>query len=259
METLAIQREASVARVTLNRPDAHNAMSDQMVGELLEFYRSIRDDRGVRVVVLGAAGKTFCAGGDIKDMQAYAGMSMEEKTAHMRVFDAMLTAVNQNPQVTITRVQGAAMGGGFGLVCCSDMVIASAVATFGLPETRLGLSPAMISPYVIARLGLPRARRLMLTGGRLDAEQALAWGLADEVAPADALDARVNAAVNAVLECAPQALAETKALLFFVQDRSLDETLPYRAELISRLRESEEGQEGMLAFIQKRKPQWAQS
>jgi isohexenylglutaconyl-CoA hydratase len=255
-ETLDIQIKGTVARVTLNRPDAHNAMSDQMVIELLSFFESIRENRYIRVVVLAAAGETFCSGGDIKDMQT--AVSEEDRMVAMSRFDQMLRAVNEAPQVTIARIQGAAMGGGFGLVCVSDVAIASETAKFGLPEVRLGVAPALISPYVIARLGMSRARQLMLTGVRFDAVKALDYGLVHEVQPPDELDARVETVVQEVLLCSPEALAATKELIFYVSERSLDASLQYRAELISRLRGSEEGQEGMMAFIQKRKPRWAE-
>lgn len=256
-ETLLIERQDSVVHLTLNRPEAHNAMSNQMVGEILDYFRSIREDRSIRVVVIGAAGKTFCAGGDIKDMQASASMSLQEKVATMSVFDEMLRAVNEAPQVTICRVQGSAMGGGFGLVCVSDIAIAGENAKFGLPEVRLGVVPALISPYVIQRLGLTRARQLMVTGVRFDAQTALGYGMIHEAVSDDDLLLTTQRYVEEVLECSPNALAETKKLIFHVTTRSLEESLPYRAELISSIRDTTEAQEGMIAFIQKRKPSWA--
>lgn len=254
-ETLDIQIKGAVARVTLNRPEVHNAMSDQMVLELLQFFESIRDDRKVRAVVLAAAGETFCSGGDIKDLQATA--SSEERFRAMSKFDQMLRTVNEAPQVTIARIQGAAMGGGLGLVCVADVAIASDKAKFSLPEVRLGVAPALISPYVIARIGESRARHLMLTGMKFDAAKAWQYGLIHEVCATKVLDERVEAVVHDVLQCSPNALAETKELIFYVSERSMDASLQYRAELISRLRASEEGQEGMMAFIQKRKPRWS--
>jgi len=189
-------------------------------------------------------------------LQAAASMTMAEKVARIGVFDQMLTAINTAPQVTIARIQGAAMGGGFGLVCVSDIAIAGESARFALPETRLGLAPALIAPYVLARLGLTRTRQIMLTGERFESAEALSYGLIHHACADDQLDDQVQHFVNQVLECAPNALAETKKLLFYMMERSLEDSLPYRAELISRLRESEEGQAGMLAFIQKQKPPW---
>ncbi len=255
-ETLDIQVTGSVATVTLNRPDAANAMSHQMVEELIAYFTSIRENRAIRCVVIAAAGKTFCAGGDLKDMQADLGMTPDERTAVLARFDAMLQLVSSAPQVTIARVQGATVGGGVGLVSVSDIAIASDSASFSLTEVKLGLSPALISPYVIARIGISQARRLMLTGARINADEALACGFVHEVCSSDMLDTRVREVVGQVLACSPHALAETKALIQYVSARPPAESLAYRADLISRLRASADGQEGMLAFIQKRKPAW---
>lgn len=255
-ETIDVHVNGSVATVTLNRPDAANAMSYQMVEELIAYFESIRENRAIRCVVIAAAGKTFCAGGDLKDMQADLGMTPDERAGLLARFDTMLQGVNDAPQVTVARVQGAALGGGVGLVCVSDIAIASTAASFSLTEVKLGLSPALISPYVITRIGISQARRLMLTGARIDADEALTCGLVHEVALPEMLDARVNETVAQVLACSPQALAETKALIRYVSARPPAESLAYRADLISRLRASPDGQEGMLAFIEKRKPAW---
>lgn len=257
-ETILTTQQGSVGILTLNRPEAHNAMSNHMVEEIISYFEGIRTDRSVRAVIIRAEGKTFCAGGDIKDLQDSASMSMDEKIAVMSRFDLMLQTVNTAPQVTVAQVQGGAFGGGFGLVCVSDIAIASTNAKFGLPEVRMGISPALISPYVIDRVGLTIARRLMLTGARFDAETARNYGILHEVCEPDELSAQVAKAVNEVLQCSPNALAETKALIHHVTARTLEQSLPYRAELISQIRDSEEGQEGMLAFIQKRQANWVE-
>lgn len=258
-QTLDIHVTGSLATVTLNRPDAANAMSNHMVEELITYFESIRENRDIRCVVIAAAGKTFCAGGDIKDMQADLAMTQEERAAVMARFDHMLRLINEAPQVTVASVQGAALGGGVGLVSVSDIAIASDLASFGLTEVRLGLSPALISPYVIARIGMTQARALMLTGARIDADSALACGLVHEICLPEMLEMRVRHTVNQVLACSPHALAETKALLHYVSARPPAESLDYRAALISRLRASPDGQEGMIAFIQKRKPAWQET
>lgn len=256
-ETLEVQTDGAVMTVTINRPEVHNAMNDLMASEFITIFEAMRDDRSIRAVVIRAAGETYSAGGDLGDMKRHAEMSHDERVANMMRFDMMLRAVNEAPQVTVAQVQGSALGGGFGLVCCADVAIASEKARFGLPEVRLGLSPALISPYVIARIGLTRARALMLTGGHMNASEALAAGVVHEVCEPDQLETQVQAVVQHILQCAPHALAETKKLIFHVMSHSLDESLPYRAELITRLRYGEEGQEGMQAFMEKRKPSWA--
>lgn len=227
-----------------------------MIDDLLAFFSSIQADRTTRAVVIGANGKTFCAGGDLKDMQKAAMLEPAEQQARLKRFDEMLQTINQAPQVTIARIQGAALGGGFGLACVSDIAIAAESASFGLPEVRIGMVPALISPYVIARIGLTRTRQLALTGERFGAAAALAYGLVHEVCPDDALDLRVDAILEAVLQGAPDAIAATKALLFHVA-ASPEDTVAYRSDLLQQRRESAEGQEGVRAFIEKRKPAWA--
>jgi isohexenylglutaconyl-CoA hydratase len=251
-ETLAISRDGPVVTVTLNRPEARNAMSHHMVAEMLHFFQGIRDNRSIRVVVMRAAGKTFCAGGVIRDLST-PRTAQEEHDALARL-DTMLRAVNRAPQVVIERVHGAVMGGGIGLVCVSDIAIASTSARFALPEVRLGLVPSLISPFVVQRLGLTQARRWMLTGTTFDGATAQAVGLVHEVCDEAALDERVAAITQDVLHCSPNALAECKKLLFEVLETH--ETLDYRIELLNRLRRSEEGQEGMRAFLEKRPARW---
>ena len=257
-ETLEITQTGSVAFVNLNRPAARNAMNRQMVQELLDYFRAIRDDRSVRVVVLGANGPVFCAGGDIKEMQA--GFTEDEATqvGHVQVFDEMLTAVSTAPQVTIAKIHGSVLGGGVGLVCVTDIAVAAADASLGLPEVRLGLVPAVISPYVVARVGLATARRLMLTGARLSGTEAAAAGLVTTAVQPDKLDGAVLDFTNAVLQASPQALAACKDLLFTVNEKPPAETAVTRVQTLHRLRTSAEGQEGMLAFIQKRPPDWVE-
>lgn len=256
-ETLKIDVKKPFVSITLNRPEVKNAMNQQMVTDLLDAFTTLRDDRSIRAVVLSGAGNTFCAGGDLKEMQ---GEIMTRGTAESRmaVLDELLTAVNRAPQVVIAKVEGAALGGGFGLVCVADIVIASATASFGLPEVRLGIVPALISPYVIARIGLNHARRLMLTGARFNGHDALVYGLANITVNPTELDNYVDSLLADIRECSPEALAACKALIFEVIDKHPSETTHYRANLLDELRASESGQEGMMAFIQKRKPNWVE-
>lgn len=256
-ETILLDSAPPFAHITLNRPEAKNAMSMKMVAELLAAFEALRERHDVRAVVLSGAGSTFCAGGDIKEMAAV--MQGDAPTYPKTLLDTMLRAVNQAPQVVIARLSGAAMGGGFGLMCVSDIAVADTSATFGLPEVRLGLVPALISPFVIARVGLTTARRLMLTGTRFGAEQALAYGLVHEICTPEALDARVQGVLDDLRQCSPNAIRECKKLLFEVMGKDLDATADTRADLLQTLRMSEEGIEGMMAFVQKRPARWTQS
>lgn len=255
-ETITCEIAGPVATVTLNRPEARNAMSHEMVEELLRCFTMLGGEAhvGVRAVVLRAAGSVFCAGGDVRDLGNT--LAQDDAGAIARV-DTLLRAVNEAPQVVIARVQGAAMGGGLGLVCVSDVAVAAESATFALPEVRLGVAPALISPYVIARIGFTRARQLMLTGVRFGARDALTYGLIHEVAPDDQLDARVEATIGDVLRCAPGALRECKRLIFAVA-ASLDPqaSLADRADTLNRLRASEEARQGLMAFLQKQSAPW---
>lgn len=252
-ETIALQVKGPVARVRLNRPEVRNAMSFAMIEELLACFTALRDDpayREVRAVVLCAAGKTFCAGGDLRDMTRPA---KEQQTALANV-DALLRVINQAPQVVIARVQGAALGGGLGLVSVSDIAVAGYSASFGLPETQLGLAPAMIAPYVLARLGLTRTRELMLTSSRFDYLAANRWGLVQRYCADIELDACVRVVLREVLRAAPEALRACKELLFTVAVGG--DTLDYRVALLERLRTGAEAQQGAQAFLQKQPPPW---
>jgi isohexenylglutaconyl-CoA hydratase len=256
-ETLAVTLEAPVMWITLNRPEVKNAMNSQMVLEITAVFEALRDDRSIRVVVLSGAGGTFCAGGDIKEMAASFQAGELDATRSVAALDVMLRTVNEAPQVVVAQVEGAAMGGGFGLVCVSDIAIASTEARMGLPEVRLGLVPALISPYVIQRIGLTRARELMLTGRRFSGELARDYGVVHEVCLPEDVETRVNAVLAEIRQCGPNALAACKQLIFAVSGKELDATAEFRAHLLSELRRSDEGMEGMMAFAQKRPPQWA--
>lgn len=257
-DTLTVQSFSSFAFITLNRPDVKNAMNAQMVRDLIAAFEALRDRRDVRAVVLSGAEGTFCAGGDIKELAAAFQSGHPEALGDASALDHLLRLVNEAPQVIITKVQGAAMGGGFGLVCVSDIAIASSDARLGLPEVRLGLVPALISPYVIQRLGLTRARELMLTGRRFGAQEAEACGLVHEFCDVTEIDGRINELLEQLRQCSPNALAACKQLIFAVTDQPPEDTLEYRARLLADLRRSDDGMEGMMAFVQKRKPRWAE-
>lgn len=254
LETLLVtlDRANMIAHVTLNRPEAKNAMNFKMVEELYTVFTALKGQRAFRAILLSGAGGTFCAGGDIKEMREKSVPS-ENKEANL---DAMLRACNTADQVVIAKIEGVALGGGFGLVCVSDIAIASTTAQFGLPEVRLGVSPAFISPFVLMRIGLTRARELMLSGRRFNGQLAQTYGLVHETVTPEALDNAVQWTLDEIRHCAPNALAKTKALIFEVLDKPLDETVSYRANLLNTLRAGEEAQEGLLAFMQKRPAKW---
>ncbi|WP_085629854.1 MULTISPECIES: enoyl-CoA hydratase/isomerase family protein [unclassified Pseudomonas] len=256
--TLLLEPHNGVLHITLNRPDSRNAMSLQMVAELRAALAAVRDDRSVRAIVLSGAGGHFCAGGDIKDManaRAQGGQAYRDLN---RAFGALLQEAQHVPQVLITVLQGAVLGGGFGLACVSDIAMADHQAQFGLPETSLGLLPAQIAPFVVQRIGLTETRRLALTAARFDGHQARRMGLVHFVEQdPQALAERLDEVLEHVLCCAPEANAMTKKLLLASAGQPGAELLDEAAQWFSEAVTGAEGTEGTLAFLQKRKPKWA--
>lgn len=261
--TLALKLDGPVLHLTLNRPDARNAMSAEMVGELIAVFEAIRNDRAVRAVVLSGAGGSFCAGGDIKDFAAAhaappgPGEPDPVRTRNRR-FGELLALINGAPQAVVAVVEGAAMGGGFGLACVTDVTIVKADARFAMTETSLGLPPAQIAPYVVARLGITAARRLGVGGARLSGVEAHAIGLAHRVA-ADDIDMQrvLHEELTRILACAPAAIATTKALMLAAVDQAPELLADAAADAFVTALRGPEGQEGTRAFIEKRKPIWA--
>jgi isohexenylglutaconyl-CoA hydratase len=257
-ETILYEPAPPFAYITLNRPQKSNAMNFQMMDDLLACFADLQARRDVRAVVLTGAGGSFCSGGDLGDMlRIMATDDPDEQDRLVARLEDVLLGAGALPQVLIARVEGAALGGGLGLVCVSDIAIAATSAQFGMPEVRVGLAPALIAPHVIQRIGLTRARILMLTGARIDGVSAHEQGLIHEVCPPEILDECVTAVLNELRQCSPNALAAIKTLIREVTGKPLNETRAFRARMLNQLRLSEEGQEGMLAFQQKRAPRWA--
>ncbi len=262
-EHLKLQRDGWTLHLTLNRPYVRNAMSFAMVEEIMTVFDAIRDRHDVRAVVIRGAGANFCSGGDIKDMaaarQAEPGPDGKDPLAHTnRLFGAMLTEVNQAPQAVIALIEGAAMGGGFGLACVSDVAIAHADAVFKLPETSLGVPPAQIAPFIVERIGLTQARRLAVTGGKIGADEAMRLGIIHEVASDTMiLDERLEAVLDQIRRCAPAAIGTTKGLMLAAKQTPLTELLDRGAHEFAAALRGPEGIEGTVAFMQRRRPSWA--
>jgi methylglutaconyl-CoA hydratase len=248
-----------VARVTLNRPELHNAFNAELIGDLRATFRRLAEEPAdsLRVVVLAGAGQSFCAGADVNWMRASLGLSKEDNEQDAMVLAEMLDAIDRCPVPVIARVQGACLGGGMGLCAVSDIVIAEAGARFGFTETRLGILPAVISPFVIAKIGETHARALFPGGRRFDATRALRIGLVHEVLEGtDALDAAVDAAVKDILAAGPTAARAAKAIVREVRGLPHESTRWHTARKIATQRTSSEGQEGLKAFLEKREPAW---
>ena len=256
LKTVKLSREGGVARVVLNRPEVHNAFNLTMIEELIALYRALAQEDGVRVVVLTGEGKSFCAGADLNWMREIVTYSYEENLKESSRIADVMEAINVCPKATIARVQGATLGGGSGLAAACDLVIASEAAFFSLSEVRIGLVPACISPYIIARVGPARARECFVTGERIPGARAAAIGLASEVVAPAELDAKVEERVQQILLNGPTAIARAKELVERVPGMPFPEAKRYTVEVIAKLRISDEGQEGMDAFLNRRKPKW---
>ena len=253
---IEVVREGSVARLWLNRAEQHNALSPELGAEMAEQLHALAHEDAVRVVVLGGHGPSFCAGADIAVMKASTNMTFEENLAEAERLARMFAALSDFPKPIVGRIHGNVFGGGVGLVCGCDIAVASDDSRFGLTEVRLGILPAVISPYVLRRLGDSAAREIMLTGERFDAEVALRLGLVHHVVPAAGLDAKVDERVQELLKGAPAAQRRIKTLLELWADSPWEE---YRAALprtLAEIRSGEEARDGLSAFFEKRKPRW---
>ena len=254
--------EEGVARLTLNRPEVHNAFDDSLIAELnahLDELHALANAGDVRVVVLGSEGKSFSAGADLNWMKRMVDYGLEDNLADSRKLSALMFGLDTLPCPTVCRVQGAAFGGAVGLAACCDLVVASDKAKFCLSEVKIGLSPAVISPYVQRALGERQMRRYALTAEVMDAPTAMALGLVHQVVEHDALDSAVDAMLDTLLGGSPQAQRATKALLASVaQAPGSDATREHTCQVISKLRVSQEGQEGLASFFEKRRPAWTQ-
>ncbi|PLW81014.1 gamma-carboxygeranoyl-CoA hydratase [Kineobactrum sediminis] len=246
-----------ITTVTLNNPDKHNAFDDTIIAELRRVFDALAERDDVRVVVLASNGKNFSAGADLDYMKRMAGYDYGHNLRDAEGLAGMLKALFELPQPTIARVQGAAFGGAVGLVSCCDMAVATRGASFSLSEVKIGLIPATISPYVIRAIGERAARRYFLTGERFDAHRALQMELITEIADEEALDSEVNALVDALLANGPKAVRAAKDLIRDVAGQELNGSLiEDTCARIAHIRVSHEGQEGLAAFLEKRKPNW---
>jgi methylglutaconyl-CoA hydratase len=248
--------EGPVATVTLRRPESHNALNATLIEEVASCFEELAEDASVRAVVLTGEGPSFCAGADVGYMRETAGLSYEENLEDARRLAAMFLAVDDLPKPVVAMVRGAAIGGGVGLVAAADVAVAAEGAHFAFSEVRLGLAPATIAPFVVRKIGYSQARALFLTGERFDARRAREIGLVHEVVPEAELDAAVEGTVVRLLQGGPAAQAAVKEALRQVEATEPMEALGIMTQLIAELRVGEEGQDGLLAFLEKRVPFW---
>jgi methylglutaconyl-CoA hydratase len=251
-----ISKDGAVATITLNRPDVHNAFDADMIAALHGAFTSLANDDATRVVVLTGTGKSFCAGADMRWMQSSLDWTREQNRADAEALAAMFDAAWTMPKPLLARVNGSAIGGGAGLVACCDLAVSADTARFGFGEVKIGLVPAVITQFVLPKIGFSQARALFVSGEQFTAERAFEIGLVHAVAPADSLDETVEILVRRLLGSGPEAVASAKRMLDAMWEMDRDAARRYAVETIAAVRVSNEGQEGLRAFLEKRRPRW---
>jgi methylglutaconyl-CoA hydratase len=255
-ETITYHRKTKLGEIIFSRPEIHNAFNSKMIEELYDVFERIQRDRSIRVVVLTGEGKSFCAGADLNWMRAVQDYGYEKNFSESMQLAEVFHMIYTCPKPVIGRINGAAIGGGTGFVAVCDIAIASTEAVFSFSEVKIGVVPACISPYVVKRVGEGRAREFFLTGERLSAERAYETGLVNRVVPPEHLDEEVEAMVKQLISSGPEAIKKCKELLASISDMDMQTAKVHTAKFIANLRKSDEGQEGMDAFLNKRKPNW---
>jgi len=255
-ETIKIQKEGLVAKVIFCRPEVHNAFNDTLIYEMTDLFKSVREDKDLRVIVLTGEGKSFCAGADLNWMRRVKDYSYEKNLEESLALADLFYLIYTMPLPVIGRINGAAIGGGTGFVSVCDIAVAAESARFSFSEVKIGLVPACIGPYVIKKIGEGKAREYFISGERLTAADAYRIGLVNRYYPDDRLDEELDKLVGTILSSGPNAIKMAKELISNVPLMTPDKFKPYTAEMIAKLRKSDEGQEGMDAFLNKRKPNW---
>lgn len=255
--TVHVTHAGPIATVTLDRPDVHNAFDAPTIGALRAAFETLSRDSAVRLIILSGAGESFCAGGDMAWMLQSTEWSRELNVADAEALDAMFHAIWNCPKTVIGRINGAAIGGGAGLVACCDLALAADSARFGFGEVKIGLAPAIIAQYVVPKIGLSQARALFVSGERFSAERAFDIGLVHGVTPLEELDATVNEIARRCLSSAPEAVTTVKHVIDEVWYSERDAARRFVVEMLVRVRAGEEAREGIVAFKARRRPPWA--
>jgi methylglutaconyl-CoA hydratase len=256
-QTIEFEKQADLAVLWLNRPDIHNAFNEVMIQELIECIEAINEMNDIRVVILRGRGKSFCAGADLNWMRGVAKYSFEQNFSESLNLSKCFYTIYTCKKPTIAIVHGAAIGGANGLLASCDFAYADETTTFSLSEVKIGVVPACISPYVIKRVGEYGARELMLTGRRIKGKEAEQFRLVNKSLPADELDSYVMSVIDLLRTSGPKAMTQCKTLIYNICNlETIDQARESTARMIAEIRASEEGQEGMAAFLEKRKPNW---
>ncbi|MDO8519092.1 MAG: enoyl-CoA hydratase-related protein [Deltaproteobacteria bacterium] len=256
MKTLLVDLKERVLTITLNRPEVRNAFNDELIAELTHIFKKDAPDVSVKAVVLKGAGAAFSAGGDLKWMAKSASYTRKQNRADAAKLSTLLQAINRLPKPVIGSVHGAALGGGMGLTAVCDVVVAAEKTLFGFTEVKVGLVPAVISPFVLQKIGPSHARAFFLTGERFEAQRAYEIGLIHRIVPAEQLEPATDGIVKMILEGSPKALKKSKVLLEFLTSNNKKNKYNYTSNLLAEMRASPEGKEGIKAFLEKRKANW---
>ena len=256
MSSVLSERDGAILRITLNRPEVRNAFDEEVIRAITAAATTAADDRSLRAVVLAGKGKAFCAGADIGWMAKAIAYTRQENLSDAEDLARMLERLDTLPVPVIGRIQGSALGGGVGLAAICDIVVAAEDAVFALTEVKLGILPAVVAPYVMRKIGVSAARELFLTGMRFDAARARTLGLVHEIVPSDDLDAAVARRIVEVLAASPAGIARAKSLIREIAGAHPDDVIGVTTNAIASQRVSDEGQEGLRAFLEKRKPSW---
>jgi len=258
MDVLEIEKRGPAAWLWLNRPELRNALNAEIQDSLVKAFKDLEAEQRIRVLVLAGRGAAFCAGGDLSRMEQASKMTIAKSKAEASRFAALLYRMHTYPKPLVARVHGPAFAGGMGLVAACDLVVASEEAEFCLPEVRIGLVPAMISPYIVRAMGEQQARRYVLTGERLSAREAHRIGFVHECVAAAELDARVEKFAAQLAHAGPQALARSRKLLARVAKAPVSPALAtHTAGVLAQARAGDEAREGIRSFLEKRKPRWS--
>jgi len=254
--TIFYEQVGNIAYISLNRPEVHNAMNEEMIAELTSVFKSFKEITNTRAIVLTGNGKSFCAGADLNYMKNIASLGFDENVKDGKKLANLFKSIYDCPIPTIATVHGLVFGGANGLIAACDIIIAEQNTTFAFSEVKLGIAPATIAPFVIKRIGEFGAKELMLTGKRFKAKEAQKWNLVNHIYNIEKDINPLNTIIKQFISSAPEAVKETKILIKTILGKNIDEGINYTSKLIAKLRASDEGQEGMTAFLDKRNPNW---
>ncbi|MFA5512244.1 MAG: enoyl-CoA hydratase-related protein [Candidatus Kapaibacterium sp.] len=255
-ETIKLEIQNSVATVTLNRPEVRNALNSQVISELTQAFKSLQFEDSIRCILLTGEGKSFCSGADLKWLGEISKYDYEQNYRESKELVELLYLIHEHPKPVITKVNGSAVGGGVGLMLVSDIIFVEENAVFGLSEVAIGIVPAAIVPFVLARIGETKARELLITGERINSKQALEMGLINYVVNRNNINSEVQIKIDYILKNGPLAVKTVKEMMTSLRNSSRDESIEYISNVIAQLRTGEEGREGIKAFLEKREPIW---